>query len=154
MTSSFWLEQIVGISRVWLIILPFIAFTLAVNVAVGRPGPAFTLLFMLYFLSLLAYMSLIIIVVFFYTQEGFSPAAMGNSIWGQVIQWIPHFNSRMVLHWGDPVALTDTDYSIRQFSDWFEFTIQPWLSLGRLWTLGFVSLFAALFVFNRREITS
>lgn len=153
LNSPFWLTQGAGIGRTWLLIVPFIAFTLAVNIAIGRPGPAFTLLFMLYFLSLFAYMSLLIIIVFFYEQEGFDPVAVGNSLTGLLIHWIPHYNSRMVLYWGKPLALAEIDYSVRQLSDWFQFAIKPWLALGRLWMMGFVPLFAALYLFNRRELT-
>ncbi len=154
LNSAFLLEQLGGIGRMWLLVLPFIAFTLAVNIIVGRPGPAFSLLFMLYFLSWFSYMSLMVIVMFFMRNPDFDPVTLGNSFFGTMMQWSPHYNSRLFLYLGEPDILSEMDYGLRQMAGWLQFTISLWLSLGRLWLCGFGSLLAALYSFNRREITS
>lgn len=153
LNGSFWLEQIGGIGRMWLIILPFIAFTLAVNIGVARPGPAFSLLFMIYFLSLFSYMTLLVTVIFIMAQTDFDPVSFSGSFFGKLMQWLPHYNSRIVLYWGEPDILAEGDYNIRQMVEWLQFSIAPWLSLGRLWLYGFISLLAALYSFKRREMT-
>lgn len=153
LSGTFLLEQLGGIGRVWLLVLPFIAFTLAVNIVIGRPGPAFSLLFMLYVLSWFSYMSLMVMVMFFMVNPDFDPVSLGNSFFGKFMQWSPHYNSRLFIYSGEPDILSEIDYGLRQMAGWLHFTISPWLSLGRLWVYGFGSLLAALYVFNRREIT-
>ncbi|MCP4421135.1 MAG: hypothetical protein GY805_31370, partial [Chloroflexi bacterium] len=153
LNGTFLLEQLGGIGRMWLIILPFIAFTLAVNLVTSRPGPAFSLLFMFYFLSLFSYISLLIIIIFVIAKTDFALASFGDTFWGNMVQWSPHYNSRVVSYWGEPGVLTEVDYSIRQMADWAQISVAPWQSLGRLWLYGFISLLAALYSFNQREMT-
>ena len=149
--GAFVRSQLGLLARASLILLSFCAFALAFNLWAGKPGPAFTLLFLLHFASLLAYILLPMGAGFFFVDASeTSPEAFGNSIWGRAFALVPHYNSRIVAHWAEPPRLAEIDNWARNMALLFGLPTDPWRAAIVLLLYGFVPLLAAVHLFKRR----
>ena len=154
-TSSFWLAQWGMLARIWLIVLVFLAFTLAVNIWLNKPGPAFSLLFLSYGLSWFAYISSTIAAVFVLANPNVDVNSFANSWGGWFIKMLPHYNGRLVTYWQQsPHILSEFDTSVYTFAQAFGLSQDPRRALFILLLYGFIPFLFALLTFQRREISS
>jgi hypothetical protein len=151
--DTFCLVQLGTLARTWLVVLSFTAFVLVVNVWAGRPGPAFSVLFLGYFLSLSVYI-LAPVLVFWFVHLGLDMAALGDTIWGRLIVLVPHYSGRLVIHWAKPSALSDLDNWVRNLIELSHLPSNPWLSVAVLSLYGFIPLLGAIHLFKHKEMTA
>lgn len=153
--GTFCLVQLDALARSWFVVLAFIAFTLAINVWAGRPGPAFSVLSLGYLLSLTAYVSLPILTFGFAHLLGLDVTALGKPMWGKwLVFLVPHYNSRLVLHWAGPPRISELDHWVRDAAEAAHLPLDPWLAVAVLLLCGLISLLGAIHLFKHKEMTA
>jgi ABC-type transport system involved in multi-copper enzyme maturation permease subunit len=153
-TGSFWLAQLGMLARIWLVVLVFLAFTLAINIWLNKPGPAFSLLFLSYGLSWFAYISSTVAAVFVLANPKVDITNFKNSLGGWLISLLPHYNGRLVTYWQQPPhILSEFDTSVYAFAQAFGLSQDPHRALLILLLYGFIPFQLALYTFQQREIT-
>jgi CubicO group peptidase (beta-lactamase class C family)/ABC-type transport system involved in multi-copper enzyme maturation permease subunit len=150
--GSFWLAQLGTLGRVWLIALSSIALTVGVYAWVGRPGPAFSLRFLGYFFGLIAYFFLSMVPMLALTRPGARPADFGDTLGARLVELMPHYNSRIVAHWGEPSPLYEMDHGLRVMAEIFHFRYDPWYAAAILVVYGLVPFVLGVVSFQRREM--
>ncbi len=148
----FWLTQASMLLRIWLVMVTFLAFTLAINIWLNKPGPAFSLLFLSFWLSWFAYLSSSIAAVFALGNPNFDMANFSSSGIGRLITWLPHYNGRLILYSDAPHVLAEFDSSIHVFMHAFGLTTNFTRALLILLGYGFIPFLLALRGFNNRDI--
>jgi ABC-type transport system involved in multi-copper enzyme maturation permease subunit len=144
--------QAAQLARAWIVLVPFAALAVAVNVWAGKPGPAFSLLFLIYFLSLLSYVFMAVALSFVFLRADFDPASFGGTIWGLLISLVPHYNMRRIIYWGQPVELAELDHWVRNIAQILHLPSSPWRSIAVLFVYGVIPLVWATVLFRRREV--
>ncbi|HSH03241.1 MAG TPA: hypothetical protein VLL52_12035 [Anaerolineae bacterium] len=152
LTGSFWQTQILGLGRIWFYCLTFTTFVLAINLWIGNPGPAFTLLFVFYSLSLLIYVSLLILMTFALTSPDFVITEVKDSIWGWLIVLLPHYNGRLFIHWANPPLIANADFTVHRLATFLDLSTNPWRAATILLSYGLITLTLSLISFHRREL--
>lgn len=153
-TGSFWLAQLGTLVRIGFVVLTFLAFTLAVNIWLNKPGPAFSLLFLSYSLSWFGYISSTIAAVFVLANPNVDINNFKDTLGGQLILLLPHYNDRLVLYWQQPPhILSELDTSAYAFAQAFSLNLDPHRALFVLLLYGFVPFLLALYTFQNREMT-
>jgi hypothetical protein len=150
--GTFWLAQLGIVGRTWLIALSASASTVGIYVWVGRPGPAFSLRFLGYFFSLIAYFFLTMLPMLILTRPDIDPAAFGETPWARLVELEPHRNSRIVASWGEPSILHEIDYSVYIGSQVFNMNHDPLYAAVLLGLYGLVPFVLGAFSFSRREM--
>ncbi|MBN1580252.1 MAG: serine hydrolase [Anaerolineae bacterium] len=151
--GAFVRAQAAQFARAWIVLMPLAAFSAALYTWAGKPGPAFSLLFLIYFSSLLAYIFISVVLSFLFLRSGFEPAAFGNTLWAQLIALIPHYNMRTIIYWGNPVKLAEMDRWVRSIAQMLHLPSNPWRAVVVLFIYGAVPLVWAIAAFRRREMT-
>ncbi len=154
-TGSFWLAQLGILARVWLIVLVFLSFTLAVNIWLNKPGPAFSLLFLSYGLSWFSYISSTIAAVFVLANPNVDVNSFQDSWGGWLIEMLPHYNGRLLTYWQQPPhILSEFDSSVYTFAQAFGLNQDPRRALLILLLYGLIPFLLALRTFQHREINA
>ncbi len=150
--GSVWREQMILLARTWIVTLLLIAFILAVYIWAGKPGPAFALLFLLFFSSLLAYALLSVGMTALFAIPDFDPQAFGRTIWAQSALLVPHYNIRSVIYWKNPPVLAELDQWAKNIAGILAMPSNPWILLAVLACYGLIPLPGAIWRFKRQEI--
>jgi ABC-type transport system involved in multi-copper enzyme maturation permease subunit len=151
--GAFVRAQAAQFARMWIVLMPLIAFSVALYTWAGKPGQAFSLLFLIFFLSLLAYFFLSILLGFLFVRSGFEPETFGDTVWPHLIALIPHYNIRTILFWGNPVALAEMDQWVCGIAEILHLPSSPWRAIAVLLVYGAVPLVWAMRAFRHREMT-
>jgi ABC-type transport system involved in multi-copper enzyme maturation permease subunit len=151
--GAFWLAQLDMLMRIWVVMVAFLAFVLAINIWLNKPGPAFSLLFLTFGLSWFAYISSSLSAVFALANPNFDMAAFNTSVLGRLVTLVPHYNGRLLLYNGAPHVLAELDSSTRTFITSFNLTADPTRALFILLLYGFIPFLLALRSFQNREIS-
>ena len=152
-TGSFWQAQLGMLAHISLVVLVFLAFTLAVNIWLNKPGPAFSLLFLSYGLSWFGYISSTIAAVFVLANPDVDFSNFNDTLGGWLIQLLPHYNGRLLIYWQQPPhILSSFDTSVYTFAQSFGLNQDPRRALFILLLYGFVPFLLALYTFQNREM--
>lgn len=147
-----WRDQLALLARTWIVTLVLSAFVLAVYIWAGKPGPAFALLFLLFFSSLLAYALLSVGMTTLLAVPDFDPQAFGRTIWAKSVLLVPHYNVRSVIYWKNPPVLTELDQWAKNIAGILAMPSNPWILLAVLACYGLFPLSGAIWRFKRQEI--
>ena len=149
---SFWVAQVGIVLRTWCIVLAAAAGTVAVYVWAGSPGPALSLRVLGFVFSLLAYLALMMLPLLILTRPDVDPAAFGDTAGARLVELVPHYNSRLVAHWGRPADLYETDRGVWVMAQLLHLDDDPWHAVLRLGVYGLLPVIGALIGFARREM--
>jgi ABC-type transport system involved in multi-copper enzyme maturation permease subunit len=149
---AFWQAQVGIVARTWLIAVCAMALTLAVNVWVGRPGPAFGLRFLSYLLGLMSYFFVMLLPMLVLMRPSLDLASFGDTVWGRLVALLPTYNMRIVAHWGEPGRLFEVDHMFRDLARLIHLRYDPRVAVGLVVLYGVVPLALALWGFCRREM--
>lgn len=150
--GAFLLEQASIVARTWWIALSSVAVTAGVYVWVGRPGPGVVLRFLGYFFSLLAYVFLMMLPLYVLIVADVEPSAFGDSLWARLVELLPHYNARIVAHWGEPGNVFEMDYGTWTMARIFGLNYDPWYAVTLLALYGLATLVPAAIAFGRRDM--
>jgi hypothetical protein len=149
---AFWLAQLGILGRTWLIALCSVALTIGIYVWVGGSGPAFSLRFLGYLFSLIAYFFLSTVPLFALMRSDARPVDFGDTLWARLVELVPHYNSRIVAYWGEPGPLYEIDHGMRVMSEILNLRYDPWYAAVLLMLYGLVPFVMGIVSFKRREM--
>jgi len=149
---AFWQAQAGIVLRTWCIVLASAAGTVAIYVWAGNPGPALSLRALGFAFSMLAYVTLMMLPLLLLMRPDVDPAAFGGTVGARVVEFVPHYNSRLVAHWGRQADLYETDRGVWVMAQILHLDDDPWHAVLRLAGYGLLPVLGALVGFARREM--
>ncbi|MBN1314502.1 MAG: hypothetical protein JXA42_03505, partial [Anaerolineales bacterium] len=154
--SQFFTRQFFMLVRVWLAILPVIAFGLFIAIWTGNTAISLTLGSMTYLLTWIALMiysgAIIMLVVLPRAESGQAPNEIDLGIWGYLLSLSPQYNMDVVAHWGN-LSKIGTDAGLSALAELdLDLPLQPWRGVAMLFTYSLISVGLARWVFWRKDV--
>ena len=153
--GAFLVHEVAALARTWIVIWPSIALALFVAAWTRNPGLSLALVELLYGLNLLlsTFSGLLGIYLTYFVEAGLDPRETGAGIWGMLVTLIPHYNTTVVVHWGQPGKLAELEQAMLFPAEVLNLPRDPWRCMALLLGYGFVAIILALWVFRRKDIT-
>jgi len=150
--GSFLTGEMAALARTWVIVWPVIALTMLLVVWARSPGLSINLAGLAYFLNWISFASFGLALILIVEATGKSTDQVATGLWGALLTLIPHYNSALVIHWGQPGKLSQIDLGAFSTAQAFGLPVDPWRGLAVLLGYGLVALALAAWVFYRRDV--
>jgi len=151
---TFVAQQIAALARAWLIIWPIIALAMWLAVWTRNPGLSLNLMGLAYLVEWMLFASFGLVLMLVIEISGQGPGEGIAKFWGTLLTLIPHYNSAIVLHWGQPGKLSQIDLAALSTAETWNLPRDPWRSLALLLAYGLAALLLALHTFRRKDVTA
>jgi ABC-2 type transport system permease protein len=150
-------QESVVLARTWLIVCPVVALAMLLAVWARNPGLSLSLAELAYgfdFLATISFGGVLGLYLAALVEAGIDPRETGVGIMGRLPALLPHYNSAIVLHWGQPGKLAEMDRALLFSAEVLNLPRDPWRSLILLMGYGVVALGLALWIFRRKDVTT
>jgi ABC-2 type transport system permease protein len=152
--AAFLAQQTAALARTWLITWPIIALAMWLAVWTRNPGLPLNLVGLAYFVEWMLFASFGLVLMLVLEVSGKEPGEGAAKLWGALLTLIPHYNSAIVLHWGQPGKLSQIDLAALSTAEAWNLPHDPWRALALLLAYGLVALLLALRTFRRKDVTA
>jgi ABC-type transport system involved in multi-copper enzyme maturation permease subunit len=152
--GPFLASEIAALARTWVITWPVIALTMLLVVWARSPGLSINLAGLAYFLNWIGFASFGLVLIFIIEATGASTDQVATGLWGTLLTLIPHYNSALVIHWGQPGKLSQIDLGAFSTAQAFGLPVDPWRGLAVLLGYGLLALALAAWVFGRKDVAA
>jgi len=155
--ATFLVQEIAALARTWAITCPVIALALLVAVWARNPGLSLTLTELTYGLDLLMvtfFGGAVGIYLAYVVEAGMDPRETGTGVWGTLATLLPHYNSAVVVHWGQPGKLSEMERAMLSMAEVLNLPRDPWRCMALLLGYGIVALILGLLIFWRKDVTA
>lgn len=157
LSGAFLAQEMAALARTWAIVCPVVAWATLLAVWARNPGLSLSLAELAYGLDFLAIISFGGLLGIYFTalaEAGRDPREVSAGILGLLLTWLPHYNSAIVLHWGQPGKLSELDRAMLSAAEALNLPRDPWRSVVLLLGYGVVALLLALWLFRRKDVTA
>ncbi len=154
--GSFFAQEITALARTWLIIWPVIALAMLFSVWLRNPGSALNLAALAYGLDFLATVfsgAVLGVYLAALMEAGIDPQKTVIGPTRVLPTLLPHFNTAVALHWGQPGKIPELDRTIVSTAEILNMPHGPGRCMIVLLSYGIVALGLAVWIFRRRDVT-